>query len=116
MAAIKIGDAALEAGIQAVLVEPPLNIDGRAEVFFDTSYFDYQQITRLEPGWQDKLRRWKVDTMLVSAGEALAGAIAHEPEWRQIYRDKRAVIYQRADLPAKTPAKSARLQKQEVNL
>jgi hypothetical protein len=90
-------------------------IDGRAEVFFNTSYFDYQQITRLEPGWQEKLRRWKVDTMLVSAGEALAGALAQEPGWRLIYRDKRAVIYRRADLSATTPVESERLQKQEVS-
>jgi hypothetical protein len=75
-------------------------IDGRAEVFFATSYWDYQRITRLEPGWQEKLRRWRVDTILIPPGVALAGALVGDPEWHLIYQDKRAVVYRRTDTAA----------------
>jgi hypothetical protein len=72
-------------------------IDGRAEVYFATSYWDYQRITRLEPGWQEKLRRWGVDTILVPPGVALAGALVGNPAWRLIYEDRHAVVYRRTD-------------------
>jgi hypothetical protein len=75
-------------------------IDGRAEVFFETSYFDYRQIADTEPGWQAKLRRWGADTVLIPPEMALASALAREQEWRLIYQDRRAVVYRRVDLPA----------------
>jgi hypothetical protein len=71
-------------------------IDGRAEVFFHTSYWDYQKISGMEPGWQDRLRRWGVDTILIRSDAWLAKALAEQADWRRIYADNDAVIYRRA--------------------
>jgi hypothetical protein len=70
-------------------------IDGRAEVFFRTSYWDYQKIWQVEPGWQARLRHWGVDTVLVPADAWLAKALSEQSDWRQTYRDDGAVVYRR---------------------
>jgi hypothetical protein len=70
-------------------------IDGRAEVYFKTSYTDYLKIVDAEPGWEERLRRWDVDTILVDATTLLAATLTGKPGWRQVYEDEQAVIYQR---------------------
>jgi hypothetical protein len=71
-------------------------IDGRAEVFFKTSYPDYRPIVTVEPDWEERLARWKVDTVLVDAGSLLAATLDQRRNWQQVYHDDLAVIYRRA--------------------
>jgi hypothetical protein len=70
-------------------------IDGRAEVYFGTSYWDYKAIADVAPGWQDKMRHWGVDTVLVDHYSMLAQVLAQEPGWRQIYQDNQAEVFRR---------------------
>jgi hypothetical protein len=81
-------------------------IDGRAEVFFQTSYPDYRPIATVEPDWEERLRRWQVDTVLVDAGSLLAATLEQRRDWQQIYHDDLAVIYRRAPALADAPAQA----------
>jgi hypothetical protein len=79
-----------------------LFIDGRAEVYFGTSYADYLKIVQAEPGWEERLRHWGVDTVLVDASSLLAATLQGKVEWRQVYQDEQAVVFRRVAIPTRT--------------
>jgi hypothetical protein len=79
-------------------------IDGRAEVYFTTSYEDHFAIEASEPGWQEKLRRWQVDTILVPQGILFAHDVSRDREWRLVYQDDQAVVFRRVPRPSRQEA------------
>lgn len=56
---------------------------------------DYFVLDRLESGWQAKLEHYHVDLIVVAPDHKLVGALAHDKRFKEIFRDKQAVILKR---------------------
>jgi hypothetical protein len=70
-------------------------IDGRAEVYFETSYADNRAILTMQPGWERMLHAWGVETVLMPADALMARVLSERPGWRRIYADECAVVLER---------------------
>jgi hypothetical protein len=55
---------------------------------------DYLRVITLEPGWQEILNRYRVDTAILDVDQhtALADALREDPAWSIVYDDERALI------------------------
>jgi hypothetical protein len=72
-------------------------IDDRNEVQGKEHIQDYFSILQTDPGWDEKLDRAGVALVCVESGAALAYRLAEQPRrWRERYRDRYAVIFERA--------------------
>jgi hypothetical protein len=70
-------------------------IDGRAEVYFNTSFDDYYAIHNVFPDWRERLRKWRVETALLDRQSYLARVMEASPEWTRVYQDGVAVVFRR---------------------
>jgi hypothetical protein len=69
-------------------------IDGRGEVYENGGVFsDYLHITLLKPGALTVLRRYGVQTCLLSRDEPLANVLVALPEWQRIYYDQNSELF-----------------------
>ncbi len=68
-------------------------IDGQTDFYGEALTREYLQILNAEPGWQDVLARYQVQWVIVPASRALAQELAKSDEWREFFRDDRAVVY-----------------------
>jgi hypothetical protein len=71
--------------------------DPRIELFPQAIWDDYQQISRTEPGWEEKLNQYAVHTLVLNPGvqSALAREASRSNNWQLIHQDGTAHIYQR---------------------
>ncbi|MBK9125341.1 MAG: hypothetical protein IPM16_19760 [Chloroflexi bacterium] len=74
--------------------EYPVFIDGRADLYRAFTW-EYIAIHRADPGWQDELAKWDVNSVLVEPETPLAGALRAEPGWSVAYEDDVAVLFVR---------------------
>ncbi len=80
-------------------------IDGRCLVYGDKGFREWERIYLCEPGWEDALRGWRVEAMLLNRRRpALADGRPNplpfaSPHWRTVYWDDDAVVLLR-DTPA----------------
>jgi hypothetical protein len=70
-------------------------IDDRNEVQGKERIQDYFSILNTEPGWAQKLDRAGVDLICVESGAALTYRLAEDKRWKERYRDRYAVIFER---------------------
>jgi hypothetical protein len=70
-------------------------IDGRAEVYFKTSFDDYYAIHNVFPDWPARLRKWRIDTALLDRTSHLARVMEASPEWVRVYDDAVAMVFRR---------------------
>jgi hypothetical protein len=70
-------------------------IDDRNEVQGKERIEDYFAILRTEPGWEGKLDRAGVELICVESGAQLTYRLAESRRWRERYRDRYAVIFER---------------------
>jgi hypothetical protein len=70
-------------------------IDGRAEVYFATSFDDYYAIHRVFPDWPERLRKWRIDTALLDRTSQLARVMEASPEWLLVYEDRVTMVFRR---------------------
>jgi hypothetical protein len=84
------------------LPETPVFIDSRIELFPSQVWDDYDAITDGKADWQARLQRWEV-TLVVAVDRLgalpLAGRLAADPGWRQVYADEDGRIFVRSDRP-----------------
>jgi len=79
----------------------PVFIDTRIELYPKEQWDDYIAVFQARYDWEAILERYGADTLLLerrTAGPLIAAAAA-SPDWRQLYDDDQAVIYQRRGLP-----------------
>lgn len=69
---------------------------GEASLMGDRQLRRYADVVELKPGWQQVLKRSGVDYVVYESNSALAAALAADPTWRAVYRDRVAVIYVRS--------------------
>jgi hypothetical protein len=70
-------------------------IDGRAEVYFNSSFDDYYAIHNVFPDWPERLRKWRIDTALLDRTSHLARVMEASPEWIRAYADDVAIVFRR---------------------
>jgi hypothetical protein len=70
----------------------PVFIDGRADLYGQQLLNQFANTYQLKGAWQQPLRRWNVDTVLVPPDSALATALRSSPGWTVSYEDSQAVI------------------------
>lgn len=63
-----------------------LFMDGRIEIYPDSLWDEYRQITSAEPGWQEQLDRYDVKVLLLDRHyhDGLIEAATKSPDWKQI--------------------------------
>jgi hypothetical protein len=84
-------------------------IDGRADIFVCNGVFDdFVKATAIEEPL-DILNRYRIDYALLNPNQPLAYLLEHSREWRMIYSDKVAVLFERTPTTAAAPA-SAKVQ------
>ncbi|MFZ0480722.1 MAG: hypothetical protein WAL71_16400 [Terriglobales bacterium] len=75
--------------------------DGRADLYGeDLMKQAVETALRLHRGWQAVLDNWKVETILIPPGSALAQALLLDPQWTVSYRDPQALIFVRTAKPS----------------
>ncbi|MEW5869522.1 MAG: hypothetical protein AB1894_09620 [Chloroflexota bacterium] len=77
-----------------VLPEYRVFIDGRTDLYGDEIIDEWLQVARGEPGWQEVLDRWNVNSLLFEPNLPVVDHLEEE-NWRLVYEDDMAVIYVR---------------------
>jgi len=70
-------------------------IDGRSDFFGPAIGADYRELLSAEGSWRRLLDRYEFELALLPGDSALSTLLASEPGWRQVYRDRVAVLYAR---------------------
>jgi hypothetical protein len=75
----------------------PVFVDSRIELYPTQIWFDYIEISTAQPGWEEKLADYAVNTLMLSPTEQadLIAAAQKSPNWQQMYEDAAAVIFVR---------------------
>jgi hypothetical protein len=71
-------------------------VDDRHDLYGSGRIRQYLILTQAEPGWDGVLKEWQVRTALLPADSTLANLLRERPgEWRVVYEDKLAVVFER---------------------
>ncbi len=81
--------------IYAAWPEYKVFFDGRSDMYGVKNMKEYFKLTRLEPGWQDVLKKYDINWIFYNTGSALSTFLLQRPEWKLIYADKVADIFVR---------------------
>ena len=70
-------------------------IDGRSDFYGQNVLETYAQVAEVKPGWDALLKQYNVQVVLVPPDNALASALLLSPDWKRIYSDRVAAVYER---------------------
>ncbi|MSO19463.1 MAG: hypothetical protein EXQ56_03230 [Acidobacteria bacterium] len=70
-------------------------IDGRSDFYGEDWLETCAQVIEVQPGWDRLLDAFAVDTVLLPPGHALASALRLHPDWRPVYADSVAAVFER---------------------
>jgi len=71
-------------------------VDDRHDLYGSGRIRQYLILTQAEPGWQTVLEEWRIRTALLPADSTLANLLREVPQdWRVVYEDKVAVVFER---------------------
>lgn len=70
-------------------------IDGRTDFYRGAFIEDYVRVARVEQGWEDILRRWDIEVVLVHDSSRLARALRVSSGWDEVVIDGPAAIFVR---------------------
>lgn len=69
-------------------------MDSRADTLYNKTILDgYLDIYAAGSGWQQTLKHYRIQNVLVEGGAPIAQTLALDPEWRVAYQDPGAVLY-----------------------
>jgi hypothetical protein len=83
----------------------PVFIDGRADLYGEQLLDRFANTYQFKGDWQQILRQWRIDTVLVPADSALATGLRSSPGWTIAYEDSQAVVL--SALPGSIQTKAA---------
>ena len=69
-------------------------IDGRSDMYGDKFCLNFIEIVEVKYDWEETLAKRRVDTVLLPTTAALAGALKESHNWRVVYDDHLAIIFQ----------------------
>jgi hypothetical protein len=70
-------------------------IDDRHDLYGSGRIRQYLILTQAEPGWQSVLKEWQIRTALLPTDSTLANLLRELPDWRVVYEDRVAVVFER---------------------
>jgi hypothetical protein len=70
-------------------------VDGRTDLYGDAFLRQYLETLTARSGFQERLREYDVDFVVIPSQSILATQLACEGEWRESYRDEVATIWVR---------------------
>lgn len=70
-------------------------IDGRADVYGDAFMTEAMRTYDGHTGWREPLDRLSVTTVLVAPDAPIASLLRNDGEWKKVYEDRQAVIFNR---------------------
>ena len=71
-------------------------VDDRHDLYGSGRIRQYLILTQGEPGWRGILQDWQIRTALLPADSTLTNLLRELPqEWRVVYEDKVAVVFER---------------------
>jgi hypothetical protein len=68
-------------------------VDGRSDFYGGKFYQEYLDILNVKYNWHEQLARYGVNTILLPADYALAGAVKESSDWRVVYDDHRSIVF-----------------------
>lgn len=75
--------------------EQTVFIDGQTDFYGEALTREYEKVITLADGWQDVLRDYRVDWVLIPSDSRLARALTVDSGWRVAYEDQTAIILAR---------------------
>jgi len=70
-------------------------IDDRHDLYGSQRFQDYLVLMQVEPAWNDVLKKWNIQTLLLPAGSSLASMLRLIPDqWQPVYEDHTAVVFE----------------------
>ena len=70
-------------------------IDDRNELNGEQKYRDFLQIENLQEGFEETFNRWNFKRVLIRPGAPFAALLNRDPNWRVIFSDKKALVFER---------------------
>jgi hypothetical protein len=70
-------------------------IDGRSDFYGPQFVKDYVDVLNVGNGWERRLERFGVNTILIPAESSLAGALKLSPRWRVVHDDGVAIVFRK---------------------
>ncbi|MGA8502771.1 MAG: hypothetical protein WB683_14555 [Candidatus Sulfotelmatobacter sp.] len=70
----------------------PVFIDGRADLYGQQLFDQFAETYQFKGDWQQTLRRWSIDTVIIPADSPLATGLRSSPGWTVSYEDQQAVV------------------------
>jgi hypothetical protein len=67
-------------------------IDGRADLYGGQLLDQFADTYQFKGAWQQTLQQWRIDTVLVPPGSALATGLRSSPGWTVAYEDSQAIV------------------------
>ncbi len=82
----------------ALYPDYPVFVDGRTDLYDDPFLREYLVIAFARPGWRAALEKYGVRLALVESNSILADQLVREADWRIVYQDPTASVFQRTDV------------------
>ena len=70
-------------------------VDGRTDLYGNDLLRQYLKVQAAQPGFNDVLKAYDVDWVLMPSGGTLSAQLDHQAEWSEVYRDDLAAIWVR---------------------
>jgi hypothetical protein len=67
--------------------------DGRSDMYGAERIKEYYKITRIEPGWEDVLKKYDINWIIYNDKSTLSQFLLQREDWKLIYADKVANIF-----------------------
>jgi hypothetical protein len=77
------------------LVEYPVFIDGRTDLYTDAIVSEWLGVMRMEGGWGNTIEKYNIQTILIPADASLTNWLDMDDEWKNIYMDEVSAIFTR---------------------
>jgi hypothetical protein len=74
-----------------------VSFDDRGDFYGDPTVFSFVDMTNGVSGWQETLNQGNYDSLILDPDLQLNRKLHSLPEWKEVYRDKHAVVYWRSD-------------------
>ncbi|MBN1919765.1 MAG: hypothetical protein JW892_00850 [Anaerolineae bacterium] len=75
--------------------EYPTFVDGRIELFTEEVWLDYLRISAAASGWEERLERYGIQTLMLSSREqaGLVAAVRESGGWEEIHNDEASALF-----------------------
>ena len=74
-------------------------LDSQSDFYGEPLMRDYEQVMTVRRDWENLLKKYQVDWVIISARSPLATRVSGSPDWEALYEDETAVIFRRSQSP-----------------